>query len=554
MQEEKSDKKKAFIYARKSKFAKESESIEVQVKKCKDYISLNPSEFEITENDIEVFCDEGWSGKDLKRPEFIKMEKRIKNGECGYVLVYRLDRISRSVADFSNLLKIFNEKKVKFVSATESLNTTTITGQMMMKLISVFAEFERQIIAERVRDNMHKLAESGRWLGGTTPLGFSSEMANNSSHIDWGDNKERTEYKLTPIKDETGTVRLIYKQFLEDQALHKLETYMLNHDIKTRKGKEFTDHTLKEILTNPVYCTADRAAYEYFRAKDCELCVMDGDLDKSRGFIAYNRTQSDKQRTKNPISEWIIAVGKHEGIISGEDWVKAQRIIERNTDKNWRKSKNPVALLSGVLRCSCGSYMRPKNNRPNKNGEQSFVYMCELKDRSKKQKCSSNNLSGNTADNIICDIMLNYDVPENSINSQLDTLRRKLKTVDETHREEIKRLEKQIQAQKTAKKRLFDLIKTVESDEEIPTDFIQEIRNCDSTISSLEDEISQLKKVDERKEKYTAEFLSAESILKTFKSNFDTLSTTEKRDLIRGLFESITWDGENLSVFIHGSR
>lgn len=552
MQEKKSKKKKAFIYARKSKFTKQSESIETQIEKCKDYISLSLSD-KIAEDDIEVYYDEGWSGKNLNRPKFMEMDKRIENGECGYVIVYRLDRISRSVADFSNLLSKFDKKGVSFISVTEQFDTTSSTGQLMMVITSAFAEFERRIIAERVRDNMHKLAENGRWLGGTTSLGFSSEKVKNSSHVDWDDNEERIEYKLIPIKDEINTVKLIYKKFLELQALHKLDTFLLNSDIKTRNGKEFSDRTLKDILTNPVYCTADKAAYEYFKEKDCDLCVKDGALERSMGFMPYNRTQSDDKRTKNPMSEWIIAVGKHEGIISGEDWVKVQRILERNTDKSWRKSKNPVALLSGVLRCSCGSYMRPKNNRPNKDGEQSFAYMCELKDRSKKQKCSSNNLSGGTADKIICDLLLNYEVPSNPLNSQLETLRCKLKTVDETNQREIGRLQKQINEQETAKKNLFDFISRT-SDKTLQAEAEQKLKECNRTIKALESEIEKLENADELKEKYTAEFLSAESILKTFKSNFDTLSTAEKRDLIRGLFESITWNGENLSVFIHGSR
>lgn len=552
MQENKSEKKKAFIYARKSKFTKESESIDTQIKKCKEYISLRLSD-KIAEDDIEVYYDEGWSGKDLKRPKFKEMNERIKNGECGYVIVYRLDRISRSVADFSNLVKEFEEKGVSFISVSDGFDFKSDTGKLMMNIISAFAEFERRIIAERVRDTMHKYAEKGRWLGGTTPLGFYSKRVENSSHIELGDTLDRTEYMLIPNEDEIKTVKLIYKKFLELQALHKLDTFLLNSNIKTRNGKGFNDRTLKEILTNPVYCTADQTAYEYFKGKDCALCIKDGALEQSRGFIAYNKTQSDDKRTKNPISEWIIAVGKHEGIISGEDWVKAQRIIERNTDKGWRKSKNPVALLSGVLRCSCGSYMRPKNNRPNKDGEKSFVYMCELKDRSKKQKCSSNNLSGGTADKIICDLLLNYEVPSNPLNSQLEILRRKLKTVDETHREEIKRLQKQVNEQKATKENLFSFIGRT-SDETLQAETEQKLKECNSTIKTLESEIEKLKNADELKEKYTAEFLSAESILKTFKSNFDTLSTAEKRDLIRGLFESIRWDGENLSVFIHGSR
>lgn len=553
MQGKNNVKKKVFIYARKSKFTKQSESIETQIDRCRQYIDLNLANLDISDDDIEEYCDEGWSGKNLNRPKFKEMNQKIKNGECGYVIVYRLDRISRSVADFSNLLSEFQKAGVSFISVTERFDTTSSTGHLMMVITSAFAEFERRIIAERVRDNMHKLAESGRWLGGITPLGFSSEKVKNSSHIDLGDNTERTEYRLIPNENEIKTVKLIYRKFLELQSLSKLKTFLLNGDIKTRNGCKFTPHTIKEILKNPVYCTADCAAYEYFTENGCDLCIEDNDLEQSKGFIAFNKTQSDDKRTKNPMSEWIIAIGKHEGIISGEDWVRAQHIIELNANKGYRKSKNPIALLSGVLRCSCGSYMRPKYNRDTKDGERSFVYMCELKESSKKKQCGSNNLNGGTADRIVCDLLLNYEVPSNPLNSQLETLRRKLKTVDETNLREIKRLQKQINEQKAAKENLFNFIGRT-PDEALQAEAEQKLKECNSTIKSLESEIDKLENADKLKEKYTAEFLSAESILKTFKSNFDTLSVTERRELIKGLFENITWDGENLSVFICGSR
>lgn len=552
MQGKNDAKKKVFIYARKSKFTKQSESIETQTDKCRQYIGLNLAN-DISENDIEEYCDEGWSGKDLNRPKFKEMNEKIKRGECGYVIVYRLDRISRSVSDFSNLLSEFQKAGVSFISVTEQFDTASSTGHLMMVITSAFAEFERRIIAERVRDNMRKLAESGRWLGGRTPLGFSSEKVKNSSHADWGDNTERTEYRLTPNENEIKTVRLIYKRFLELQSLSKLDAFLLNNGIKTRSGCKFTCRTIRGILKNPVYCTADYAAYEYFNENGCELCIEDCELEQSRGLIAFNKTQSNDKRTKNPMSEWIIAIGKHEGIISGEDWVKVQRIIDSHSDKGCRKPKNSAALLSGVLRCGCGSYMRPKNNRPKKSGKQSFVYMCELKERSNREKCRSNNLKGETADKIICDLLLNYEISSNPPDSRLEILLRKLEAADETNQREIRRLKKQVGEQKAAKENLFGFIGRT-SDEALQAEAEQKLKEYNSTIKALEGEIYRLESADKLKKQYAAEFLSAEGVLKTFKSSFDTLSAAEKRELIKGLFESIVWDGENLSVFIRGSR
>lgn len=550
MEENNNSKRKIYIYARKSKFTKESESIEEQIDKCRKYIEA--SEEIPKDAGIEVFCDEGKSGKDLNRPEFQKMYKKIMNGECRYVIVYRLDRISRSVADFSRLLNELQEKNVLFISATEKgLDGTSALGQLMVYITSAFAEFERQIIAERVRDNMHKLAQNGRWLGGRTPLGFNSKMVKNTSHIDDEGDIERTEYRLVPNADEIETVRLIYKEFLKRQSLTNLETFLRNSNIRSRNNRDFTIHTLKSILRNPVYCTADREAYEYFQENGCELCLEDKDLELSKGFMSFNKTQSNARRKANPMSEWILAVGKHNGIISGNNWVKVQRILDNNADKGYRKSQNPIALLSGVLKCSCGSYMRPKYNRPDKNGNKSFVYMCEQKERSHKERCDICNLNGRTADKLICDILLDYELPTNVLNEQLAILRRKLSTVDETNAEEIKKLQDKIAECEAKKANLFDFAGTT-TDKSLYNELEQKLIGLSNTIKALRDEIAELENTDRLRATYLSDILSAENVLKTFKANFETLSTVEKRDIIKRLFDKITWDGENLSVFIHG--
>ena len=438
-----------FIYARKSKFKRESESIDVQIEKCKRYFEVmrdtisEDSRRSDTEDTITEFADEGWSGKDLERPRFKLMQKKIENGECDCLIIYRLDRLSRSVADFADLLKLFEEKKVLFMSVSDRLETTSSQGKLMINITSAFAQFEREVIAERVRDNMHALAKNGRWLGGTTPLGFNAEKTQNTLHMK--DGRDRTEYKLIPEETELKTVKLIFKKFLELQSLAQLDTYLLNRNILSRKEKNFTDTTLKSILQNPIYCTADDTAYKYFQNMECDLCVTEEQLNQGKGLIAFNRTQSNKKRTKNPISEWIIAVGKHDGIISGEDWVKTQEILAQNSDKAFRKSHNPTALLSGVVKCSCGSYMRPKYNRPTKDGKHTFVYLCELKERSHGEQCNSQNLSG-AVDDMICDMLLEYDVKDTIVNKQLTVLQNKLTTADNIHREEIKWLEETIKA------------------------------------------------------------------------------------------------------------
>ena len=547
-----------FIYARKSVFRKGSESIEVQIEECKRYLThfrdslATKVKLERKEDNIEIFSDEGWSGKNLERPQFKLMQKKIENGECNCLITYKLDRVSRTVADLADLMNLFEKKKVAFVSVTENIDTSSSQGKLMINIISSFAQFEREVIAERVRDNMHALAKRGRWLGGTTPLGFTSEKTQNTLHTE--DGRDRTEYRLCTEEKEMETVRKIFKLFLEKQSLSQVNTYLLNNRIYTRKGNKFGTTTLGDILRNPIYCTADSTAYEYFCSIGCEPCAEESDLNQGRGFIAFNRISSDKKRSPNPVSEWIISVGKHDGIISGEDWVKAQEILEHNRDKNWRVSRNPTALLSGVLKCKCGSYMRPKYNPPAKDGERSFVYYCEQKERSRRNLCSSQNLK-DVADDLICQQLLEYDVKGSDVNKQLTALENKLTTADNTHKEEIKRLEKNIKDnnEEIANYRKF-IGRGGVTDDEVFDSVHSELANLMNLNREYQAEIEQLKQADKHKQNINTQYITIKDALKSFKENFNILSVVEKRELIREVVSEVIWDGEYLSVFIHGSR
>ena len=122
-----------------------------------------------------VFEDEGFSGGNLNRPDFKKMMTAAKDRKFKAIVVYRLDRISRNISDFSSLIEELARLDISLVSIKEQFDTSTPMGRAMMYIASVFSQLERETIAERIRDNMHELAKTGRWLGGTTPTGYASE-------------------------------------------------------------------------------------------------------------------------------------------------------------------------------------------------------------------------------------------------------------------------------------------------------------------------------------------------------------------------------------------
>ena len=170
---------KAAIYSRKSLFTGKGDSIENQIELCKNYLEKYYPDI----NEFKVYEDEGFSGGNTNRPKFQQLLKDIKNREINVLICYRLDRISRSVADFSSTYNMLEENNVAFISVREQFDTSTPMGKAMLYISSVFAQLERETIAERVRDNMIQLSKTGRWLGGSCLSGFIDALPSGSGMI-----------------------------------------------------------------------------------------------------------------------------------------------------------------------------------------------------------------------------------------------------------------------------------------------------------------------------------------------------------------------------------
>lgn len=158
------------IYSRKSKFTHKGESVQNQVAICRDYGNLH-----FLSKEFIIYEDEGFSGGNTDRPQYKQMIIDMKAKKFDVLICYRLDRVSRNILDFSELVELLQKHDVAFVSIKEQFDTSTPMGRAMMYIALVFAQLERETIAERIRDNMMQLARTGRWLGGITPTGFRSE-------------------------------------------------------------------------------------------------------------------------------------------------------------------------------------------------------------------------------------------------------------------------------------------------------------------------------------------------------------------------------------------
>lgn len=279
------------IYSRKSKFTGKGESIGNQVELCRAYVR-NIFGAEYAERCV-IFEDEGFSGGNLLRPDFKRMMKDVRRHKFKAIVVYRLDRISRNISDFTGLIDELTRLDVSFVSIKEQFDTGTPMGRAMMFIISVFSQLERETIAERIRDNMHELAKTGRWLGGNAPTGFKSEAVSKVTV----DGKTRKSYKLVPIPEEAAIPQIIFDLYTERDSLTEVEAELLRRKMKTKQGKNFTRFAIKAILQNPVYMTADAAAYDYFAERSAAVCFPRDAFDGTCGIMAYNRTDQEKGRT-----------------------------------------------------------------------------------------------------------------------------------------------------------------------------------------------------------------------------------------------------------------
>lgn len=238
--------KQYVIYSRKSKFTGKGESIENQIELCRQYIAMHFGE-DAAENAL-VYEDEGFSGGNLERPQFKKMMKDSQKIEFAAIVVYRLDRISRNIGDFAKLIEDLGDRHIDFISIREQFDTSSPMGRAMMYIASVFSQLERETIAERIRDNMHELSKTGRWLGGTTPTGYASESLSSVTV----DGKVKKACKLKPIPEEIQLVKTIFSVFMETGSLSKTDQYLLEHRCVTKRGKQFTRFAIRGILTNPV--------------------------------------------------------------------------------------------------------------------------------------------------------------------------------------------------------------------------------------------------------------------------------------------------------------
>lgn len=545
------NKRKYLIYSRKSKFTGKGESVENQIEICKSYIRTN-FDINVKDEDIIIKQDEGFSGKDVKRPQFQEMMKLVKDKQIKMIVVYKLDRLSRDVLDFCEMYEELQYYDTRFASVSEKFDTSTPMGKAMLMITIAFAQLERETIAERIRDNMMELSKTGRWLGGNTPMGFESEKMEKLNI----NGKKVSLFKLSPINDEIEIIKLIYDKYLELKSLTTLETFLLNNNLKTRRNVDFARWGLKKILTNPVYATADQDTLNYFKTQGMEIFNEDDEWDGSHGVMSYNKTMKTKTgSTKNKDKElWINAIGKHKGIVKGKDWVEVQNLLSNNENKSYRKPIKNSSILAGIMRCEhCGNLMRPKlKNTTLENGDRKFNYICDLKMRSRGSKCNCPNVNGNEADKLVIEGIKTLALPTSEFYQELLKVMKDEDYGKNSQSNEIDVLEKKHNQNLASIKNYISRIEYV--DEDLLDDIQKKIKELKSKDKEVVKKLQELKaeQPDSYTDQETAKTLLY--ILDNYMNKFEDLDLMSQRNFLKLFIGSCSTDGKDIHMDLIGSR
>ena len=225
------------IYTRKSSeegLEQEFNSLDAQRVAAEAYIQSQIHEgWQIM---LERYDDGGYSGGNMKRPALETLIADIEAGKVDTVVVYKVDRLSRSLHDFAKLVELFDKHDVTFVSVTQAFNTTNSMGRLTLNILLSFAQFEREVTGERIRDKFAASKKKGLWMGGPVPLGY-----------------DVVDRKLVVNHAEVEQVKYIYQKYLELKSVEKVLHHITLKGYTNKRGNAYTKHSLRTILTSVLY-------------------------------------------------------------------------------------------------------------------------------------------------------------------------------------------------------------------------------------------------------------------------------------------------------------
>lgn len=341
--------RKDAVYARQSLDKKDSLSIETQID-----MGLGRAD-----EGAEVYRDKGYSGKNTDRPDLQRLKADIEANKIKRVIVYRLDRISRNIADFYQLYQLMEVHKCEFVSISEQFDTSTPMGRAMMGILIVFAQMERESIQERVKDNYYfRIEEDGRWPGGPAPKGF--------------DNARTRDRKPTLVPNaDIEMVKLAFDWYGNDantslgQVARKL--YEMGYRSNRENGR-FDNVTIARILQNPVYAIADGLLYKYYKMRKAQISNAEDLWDgTTSAHIVGKKAGNANTRKYTSLEEQTVYRTNFSGVIPSALFISVQERLARNEKMGRANAPSKMLELAGLVKCAKCGYAIRTNNFPHLN-------------------------------------------------------------------------------------------------------------------------------------------------------------------------------------------
>ncbi len=371
-------KQKVAIYIRVSTAMQiDKDSLQVQRRELIAYANmvLNIDEYE-------VFEDPGFSAKNTDHPAYQIMMARLRTGEFSHLLVWKIDRISRNLLDFTAMYSELKDLGVTFISKYERFDTSSAIGEAMLKIILVFAELERQMTAERVTAVMLSRANNGQWNGGRIPYGYDYDKQTKTFSIN---------------QDEAKVILLAYDLYEAKQSILYVSRHFNEIGLKTRAGNSWSATTVYGLLTNKF----------------------------NTGVYVYNSHQRGRVRGEDDESEWIKIENHHPAIIDDVRYDRMQYVLQRNRRGGTKPGdtyiKKNVHIFGGLCRCGlCNGNMAANLDRRRANGWRPSQYSCVNK-RNDTAKCNSKYVSDITLGPFVFSYLANILCITDSLANRLNT-------------------------------------------------------------------------------------------------------------------------------------
>src|SRR5712672_2828193 len=326
------------IYTRKSTehgLELEFNSLDAQRDSCEAYIKSQASQG--WKALPQHYDDPAYSGGNLDRPALQQLLRDIDAGRIDVIVVYKIDRLTRSLADFAKLVEAFDAKSISFVAVTQQFNTTTSMGRLTLNVLLSFAQFERELSAERVRDKVAASRRKGKWTGGTVPLGYDAK------------NK-----KLIVNKSEAETVRTIFRLYLELKSFGRLVAELDRRGMVTKR-------------------------------RSTKVAKYNGGIPFTYGPLAYFLKNRVYLGEVHHGGKWFK--GEHEAIIDRATFERVQGLLKSNSQYRKVKRSDSGALLQGKIFDDKGNRMSPSFS--SKNGVRYRFYVSSALLRGRKATAGS---------------------------------------------------------------------------------------------------------------------------------------------------------------------